>query len=122
MNEIMRKSHETEQSRDPFDRAFKALPLDKQVVALQEGYNSMAEEFDGLSKKIPDAFVTINKPIQISEELEKKLPLISVKQKEENTTSSESLDNNLDATSDTSSFNNSSSDVSNEETTKIIKI
>jgi len=122
MNEIMRKSHETEQSRDPFDRAFKALPLDKQVVALQEGYNSMAEEFDGLSKKIPDAFVTINKPIQISEELEKKLPLISVKQKEENTTSSESLDNNLNATSDTSSFNNSSSDVSNEETTKIIKI
>ena len=63
---------------EPLKKAFSALPTDKQLVALQGGYNSMAKEFNNLSKITPDPLVTIVKPVPMSQQLADKYPLLAV--------------------------------------------
>jgi hypothetical protein len=90
--------------------------MDKQFVALQGGYNSMAKEFNNLAKTVPDTFVKINKPISISEELANKYPLLAVDKTEDKTNIDQSSSNNNDNSS--SEENNSGGS----EIKKIIKI
>jgi hypothetical protein len=123
MRAIIRKSQTggalnltTQPTSDPLNNAFKALPLDKQFVALQGGYNSMAKEFNNLAKTVPDTFVKINKPISISEELANKYPLLAVDKTEDKTNIDQSSSNNNDNSS--SEENNSGGS----EIKKIIKI
>jgi DNA-directed RNA polymerase II subunit RPB2 len=85
--------------------SFQKLPLDKQFVALQGGYTSMAKEFGGFSKKIPEATVTIKRPISMSQQLAGKYPLLAVEQKDGDKKNIEDSTSN----NDTSSSNNSSS-------------
>ena len=65
-------------NNDPLKKAFNALPLHDQVIALQGGYNSMAKQLSGLAKSVPDSLSTIIKPVPMSEELANKFPLLAV--------------------------------------------
>ena len=86
MNEIIRRSTlqnagtNNEQSNDPLNNAFKALPVSKQFVALQGGYNSMAKEFNTLAKTVPDPLITIRNPPSITQQFNKVFPLLAVQQ------------------------------------------
>jgi hypothetical protein len=68
-------------NNDPLSGAFKALPVDKQFVALQGGYTSMAKEFNNLSKGGTSPFTQIIRPISITEQIAKEYPLVSVDDK-----------------------------------------
>ncbi|NBV99473.1 MAG: hypothetical protein EBR67_08200, partial [Proteobacteria bacterium] len=73
------------------------------------GYNSMAKEFGGLAKHVPEITTTISRPVPMSVELAGKFPLLAVDQKggeEKNTTSSKSS-NDETSSSTLSSDNNS---------------
>jgi DNA-directed RNA polymerase II subunit RPB2 len=94
------------------DGAFKALPLDKQFIALQGGYNSMAKEFSTLAKTTPDPLVTINRPIPVSDQLAKMYPMLAV---DENKHEDEKQE-------DKSSSSSSSSSSSDENMFKIKKL
>jgi hypothetical protein len=52
---------------------FERLPLDKQFIALQNGYNSMSKEFSNLAKVAPDPLITIKKPLSIQEQFNNQL-------------------------------------------------
>jgi hypothetical protein len=119
MNEIIRKSYEKrEEESDPLKEAFNALHPSQQVVALQEGYNSMAKELNNLAKKIPDPMVTIIKPKSMTEILTNHFPELGVvEQKGGHASSSESVTLDIE---ELSSENTSSSNSNGE--TKIIKI
>jgi DNA-directed RNA polymerase II subunit RPB2 len=78
VREILRRNPIKNNGSELLDDAFKALPLDKQFVALQGGYNSMAKEFNSLSKTTPDPLVTINRPVPISQRISEKFPMLSV--------------------------------------------
>jgi DNA-directed RNA polymerase II subunit RPB2 len=133
MSEIMRRSQNggTSESNsltiNPLKEAFDALPTDKQFVALQGGYSSMAKEFNNLAKTTPDALVTIKTPIPMSQTLAEQFPLL-FEQKGGNNTLSEisppetNLITNNEGENEKSSSdtNNSSSNEHGE--TKIIKI
>ena len=91
MNEIIRRrssnqpiGNQIAESKDPLQTAFKSLPLDKQFVALQGGYGSMAKEFNTLMKKTPDPFVTINRPVSVSDELAEKFPSLKIENEDKN--------------------------------------
>ena len=93
-------------SNDPLGGAFDVLPVDKKLLALQGGYGSMAKEFEGLVNKVPDEFVTIKRPVSISQQLVEKYPLLTVEQKdseEKNTSDSTSNDTSSSNSNDTSS-------------------
>lgn len=57
---------------------FERLPLDKQFIALQNGYNSMSKEFSNLARVAPDSLITIKKPLSIQEQFNNQFPLLSV--------------------------------------------
>ena len=139
MQAIIRKSNSAGQQggaslRTPtptvFTNAFEKLPLDKQVVALQGGYHSMAKDFSDLEPKIPNPLITINKPISISETIEKQFPLLSVggnKEGGELTNSDNSNEFNNSNSSNSSNNSNNSNSSSSDSVggnggTKIIKI
>jgi DNA-directed RNA polymerase II subunit RPB2 len=118
MNEIIRKSYENEKKIDPLKEAFNALHPSQQVVALQEGYSSMAKELNKLVKTIPEPMVTIIKPKSMTEILTNQFPELGVvKQKGGNTPSSEVVTLDIE---ELSSENTSSSNSNGE--IKIIKI
>jgi hypothetical protein len=57
---------------------FNALPIEKQLTALQNGYKSMSSEFSKLSEKIPSSpLTTIKTPELVQDELTKRLPLLA---------------------------------------------
>ena len=98
MNEIMRKvgimgNPLNNPLQNPLNNAFDALPQNKQIVALQGGYSSMAKEFNSLAKQIPDSLVTINKPIPMALKLAQQLPLFAVEQKGGSTNDSDNGNN-----------------------------
>jgi DNA-directed RNA polymerase II subunit RPB2 len=113
MREIMRRSQMAGQNStinvDPsLNKAFAALPVHNQMVALQGGYNSMAKEFGGLAKHVPEITTTISKPVPMSVQLADKYPLLAVEQKGGNKNTSESTTSN-DETSSSSSSSDSNS-------------
>ena len=83
MREIMRRSVMQDNSKpnDPLGGAFKALPLDKQFVALQNGYGSLAKEFKNYATTVPDPIATINRPIPVASQLAEKFPLLAIDKK-----------------------------------------
>jgi hypothetical protein len=85
MNEILRRTSMQSggsivSNKDPLNKAFSALPLHNQVLALQGGYNSMAKEFNTLAKTVPEITTTVIKPVPVSVELANKFPLLAVEQ------------------------------------------
>ena len=82
MNEIMirstNKTDEINNNNNILNNAFNNLPQDKQLVALQGGYKSMADEFKKIGTKIEDPLITIKKPIDISEQIKTQFPLLKV--------------------------------------------
>ena len=110
IREIMRRS--SNKIREGGDcllvDSFQKLPLDKQFLALQGGYNSMAKEFAGLAKKTPDSLVTIKRPIPISEQLIEKYPMLSIKDeyKDEKEIDVTNNDNNENKSTNDSSIKN----------------
>ena len=113
MHEIIRRSQMGGQNStingDPsLNKAFAALPVHNQMVALQGGYNSMAKEFGGLAKHVPEITTTISKPVPMSVQLAGKFPLLAVEQKGGNKNTSESTTSN-DETSSSSSSSDSNS-------------
>ena len=111
MNEILRRSSMQSgglnasnglSNKDPLNKAFNALPVHNQVLALQGGYNSMAKEFNTLAKAVPDITTTVIKPVPVSVELANKFPLLAIDQK----------GGDKKETDDTSSSNNTSSESS----------
>jgi len=103
-------------NNDPLSGAFKALPVDKQFVALQGGYNSMAKEFNNLSKGESSPFTQIIRPISMTEQIAKEYPLVSVDGKN---TSQEDI-NEPTVSNDISNTNESNN--INDSTVKNIKI
>jgi hypothetical protein len=103
MDEIIRKSSEVDKSNYILGGAFKALPVDKQLVALHGGYTSMAKDFGGLAKTAPQTSTTIyqtNKPIY--DQLVGKLPLLSIDDKstpDKSTSDDTSTDDTKDSNS-----------------------
>ena len=129
MREIMRKSAASSQSAGSnineqtqsggegarsgsgaLQEYFGALPVQKQLSALQDGYKSMSTEFNKLSKSVPDPLITIKRPISMQAQLAGQLPLIAVEQKGGDSNENKSSDTT--ASSDTSSDNNSSTSTS----------
>jgi len=92
---------------------FMKLPLDKQLTALQQGYKSMSNDFDKLTKKVSSATVNIITPTPMQEVIEKQFPLLKVKTGGND--SSDSSDNS-NISSDSSSTSSSSSSSSSEST------
>ena len=111
MSEIMRRSannpllggnNPLQGGNNPLKGAFNVLPVDKQLLALQGGYSSMAKEFGTLAKKTTDEITTIKKPLSMSQQMADKYPLIAVEETQENKTSdktsdNESISNNTDS-------------------------
>jgi hypothetical protein len=109
----------TNTNGEPYlNKAFNALPVDKQFVALQGGYNSMAKQFGGLAKIVPEISSTINRPVPMSVQLAGKFPLLAVEQKGGDKTNDSSSSDN----SSSSSSSNSSSDSSSGGSVKKITI
>ena len=98
---------QNQSSNTPLVPYFEALPVQKQLTALQGGYNSMSKEFNTLAKSVHDEKITITKPKTVQEQLAGKLPLLSVDQKGGNTESSTS-DTSSSTSSSTSSDNTTS--------------
>jgi DNA-directed RNA polymerase II subunit RPB2 len=98
---------QNQSSNRPLVPYFEALPVQKQLTALQGGYNSMSKEFNTLAKSVHNEKLTITKPKTIQEQLAGKLPLLSVDQKDGNTESSPS-ETFLNTSSGTSSDNTTS--------------
>jgi hypothetical protein len=137
MSEIMRRSQNdgTSESNsltiNPLKEAFDALPTDKQFVALQGGYSSMAKEFNNLAKTTPDALVTIKTPIPMSQTLAEQFPLLfeqkggnktlsEISPPETNSITNNEIENENENEKSSSDTNNSSSNEHGG--TKIIKI
>jgi DNA-directed RNA polymerase II subunit RPB2 len=85
MNEILKRIpiQSQDEGNKLLKNAFTALPLDKQFEALKGGYQSMAKEFNTLSRTTPDPFVKINKPKLMSEEIAEKFPMLAVEKEKE---------------------------------------
>ena len=101
MDEIIRKSSEVDKSNYILGGAFKALPVDKQLVALHGGYTSMAKDFGGMAKTAPQTSTTIYQTEPIYNQLAGKLPLLSIDDKStpnkstsDNTSTDDTTDSN----------------------------
>jgi DNA-directed RNA polymerase II subunit RPB2 len=94
---------------------FERLPLHNQVVALQNGYNSLSKDFSNLAKKVQDPLITIKKPVSVEDELKKQFPLLAVETKNEEKQKNEEQNNN----SNSDSNSNSNSDSGNINVKKI---
>jgi hypothetical protein len=87
MQEIIRRSMKGRAANlsnkidSQMDKAFQALPLQSQAVALQGGYASMANQFKSLAKSDVSelGITTIKNSVPVSEALSNKLPLLAVK-------------------------------------------
>ena len=76
MNEIIKKK--SGQSGG-LNKYFNQLPVDKQLQALQTGYNSLSKEFSHLSNIVPTSLPSLTtNSMTMSEELSKKYPVLSV--------------------------------------------
>jgi hypothetical protein len=96
-------------NNEPLNDLFGRLPVHNQMVALQGGYKSMADELKTLGGQVPKTLTTVRTPIPVSVKLSNKFPLLAVDQKggeEKNTTSSKSS-NDETPSSTLSSDNNS---------------
>jgi DNA-directed RNA polymerase II subunit RPB2 len=96
-------------NNEPLNDLFGRLPVHNQMVALQGGYKSMADELKTLGGQVPKTLTTVRTPIPVSVKLSNKFPLLAVDQKggeEKNTTSSKS--SNDETPSSTSSSDNNS--------------
>ena len=128
MNKIMLNAKQSDtttiqqkSSGGPLEPYFNALPVDKQLTALQGGYKSMSTEFSQLAGKVGSPLVTIKKPVSMQEQLTDKLPLLSVEQTGGTTTTSSSTSSSDTTSSDTtSSDTTSSSSSSNDSSIKKI--
>ena len=98
---------QNQSSNTPLVPYFEALPVQKQLTALQGGYNSMSKEFNTLAKSVHSEKMTISKPQTVQEQLAGKLPLLAVDQKGGNTESSPS-ETSSGTSSGTSSDNTTS--------------
>jgi len=109
MGEIIRRSQMDEQSltKPDLTQAFDKLPLHNKMVALQGGYNSMAKEFGGLAKHIPEVTTTISKPVPMSVQLAGKFPLLAVEGETKKTDSSSTKSIDTSSSSESSSDTNS---------------
>ena len=110
MDEIIRKSSEVDKSNYILGGAFKALPVDKQLVALHGGYTSMAKDFGGLAKTAPQTSTKIYQTKPIYNQLAGKLPLLSIddnKSTSDKSTSDKSTSDNT-STDDTTDSNSGS--------------
>ena len=118
MGQIMRQSinnslQQNGPSNTPLAPYFEALPVQKQLTALQGGYNAMSKEFNQLAGAVHNSKITISKPQSVQQQLEGKLPLLSIEKEKEQeqkggSTSDSSLASNSDSGSSSSSSNNSS--------------
>jgi hypothetical protein len=115
MEEQTFSTNNSNQNDNVLEPYFNALPVGKQLEVLKGGYQSMSKEFSKLEGKMEDPLITIKKPISIQEEVTKKLPLLSVEDKLDTSTSSDSTDS---STNDTSTNDTTNSSTSN--TKKII--
>jgi len=122
MEEQTFSTNNSNQNDNVLEPYFNALPVGKQLEVLKGGYQSMSKEFSKLEGKIEDPLKTIKKPISIQEELTKKLPLLSVEDKLDTSTSSYSTDTitNDTITNDTSTNDTSTNDTSSSSNTKKI--
>jgi DNA-directed RNA polymerase II subunit RPB2 len=119
MEEQTFSTNDSNQNNNVLEPYFNALPVGKQLEVLKGGYQSMSKEFSKLEGKMEDPLITIKKPISIQEELTKKLPLLSVEDKLDTSTSSDSTDS---STNDTSTNDTSTNDTTNSSTSNTKKI
>jgi DNA-directed RNA polymerase II subunit RPB2 len=108
MGQIMRQSinnslQQNGPSNTPLAPYFEALPVQKQLTALQGGYNAMSKEFNQLAGAVHNSKITISTPQSVQQQLAGKLPLLQItEQKPEqnggspkNSTLAGNLDNDL---------------------------
>ena len=89
----------------PLAPYFERLPVEKQLTALQGGYNSMSKEFNKLANSVSKENITIIKPTTIQEQLEGKLPLLSVETNNKNKDNEDINNNNETTLSETGGTN-----------------
>jgi hypothetical protein len=88
MGQIMRQSinnslQQNGPSNTPLAPYFEALPVQKQLTALQGGYNAMSKEFNQLAGAVHNSKITISKPQSVQQQLAGKLPLLSIEKEKE---------------------------------------
>ena len=115
MRQIMRQSinnilQQNGPSNTPLSPYFEKLPVKEQLTALQGGYNAMSKQFNKLATAVHNEKITISKPQSVQQQLEGKLPLLSIeKEKEQDQKGGSSSDSSLASNSDSSSSSNNSS-------------
>jgi DNA-directed RNA polymerase II subunit RPB2 len=88
MGQIMRQSinnslQQNGPSNTPLAPYFEALPVQKQLTALQGGYNSMSKEFNQLAGAVHNSKITISTPQSVQQQLAGKLPLLEIEKEQE---------------------------------------
>ena len=88
MGQIMRQSinnslQQNGPSNTPLAPYFEALPVQKQLTALQGGYNAMSKEFNQLAGAVHNSKITISTPQSVQQQLAGKLPLLEIAKEQE---------------------------------------
>jgi DNA-directed RNA polymerase II subunit RPB2 len=88
MGQIMRQSinnslQQNGPSNTPLAPYFEALPVQKQLTALQGGYNAMSKEFNQLAGAVHNSKITISTPQTVQQQLAGKLPLLEIEKEQE---------------------------------------
>ena len=83
MGQIMRQSinnslQQNGPSNTPLAPYFEALPVQKQLTALQGGYNAMSKEFNQLAGAVHNSKITTSTPQSVQQQLAGKLPLLQI--------------------------------------------
>ena len=116
MGQIMRQSINNSlqqtNSNTPLAPYFEALPVQKQLTALQGGYNAMSKQFNKLATAVHNEKITISKPQSVQQQLAGKLPLLSIekeKEKEQEQMGGSPKNSTLSSNSDNDSSSSNSS-------------
>lgn len=89
MNEIVRqqtmamKPTTTTTNSNLLQQAFQALPMDKQLGALEGGYRDMAMDFKMVGQRQSKPIIRIRKPVSMTEQLAEQFPILSAKEEGE---------------------------------------
>ena len=113
MGQIMRQSinnslQQNGPSNTPLAPYFEALPVQKQLTALQGGYNAMSKEFNQLAGAVHNSKITTSTPQSVQQQLAGKLPLLQIEKEPEQNGGSPKNSNLASNPDNDSSLNNSS--------------
>jgi DNA-directed RNA polymerase II subunit RPB2 len=77
-NNTVNTNNNTNTNKTVLEPYFNALPLDKQLTALQGGYKDMSADFSKLADKVSEPIITVTQPTSLQEQISSEYPLLSV--------------------------------------------